>query len=405
MHFRAQIVLDRDVESYQKPDIVDYCIISTYFHLVRMSDSSHNLGFYGEESPNGESHLAAGPSELLRRDSNTNMNAISRIDGARVSSIFPAAEQVFSFRTGSPLSFSPLDPLLSSSTNGFVRKRSHDAIDDAEGSVRKQSRWMREETSLWTAVKQFLQDPSPTVEPAVSCPICYTVIAIQGLRSQHPDPIEIVNRTQRVGVTTICNHIICQDYFYKHIESRKERAQDPTCPVCRLKMMHSFDGCEHIIYPKRLPLFSKDTVDMIPLTLPERPEGARLVPQACLACLHSTARQYLDISLNYVANLVHGAANSHEDNLQDVPGWASVVSHINSVIGNFTDVAKACSWTRAAPSDVRLQIAFVDDSSVTHLDPSIRYSGQDSLVSLNEVGQNDMYSAQWLVPYCRPRKY
>lgn len=369
-----------------------------------MSNFSQNFGSHTEEPLNGESHLAAGPPELPSCDPAMIVADSPRVNTSGVPSLFPAAEQVFSFRTNSPLSSCPLGPLLEqSSSTGSSRTRPHEQVDHVDGPVYKSRRWTKEETNLWTTVKQFLQDPYSNTEPAVSCPICYTDIAIYGLRGQHPDPVEMANGTQKVGIVTICNHILCQDCFHKHIDSREEEFQAPACPVCRLELTHSFEGCQHLICPKRLPIFPTDTVDMIPLTLPERPDGARLPPQACLQCIQNTAQQYLDISLNYVANLVQGADNNYEENVQIIPGWANVVGHIGSVIGNFTTAAKHRSWTWAAPADVSLQIAFIDDPIVFSLDPEIRYSGRDALILLANSAQDYMHSAYWLVPYCRPK--
>lgn len=279
------------------------------------------------------------------------------------------------------------------------RKRLRDEVDDAAdepvGSLKKARQETREETSLWTTVKKFLQSPESLPEPAVSCPICYGEIAIRGLPSQAPCPWKLSGGWQKVGSALPCAHVVCQECIERHLGAQEEASREPTCPVCRLDLKHGY--CGHAVAAKRLPLASSETADMVPLTLPELPEDRRALPEDCLPCLREAASRYLDVSLNHIVNLVQGTDDSTEKNVADNPLWAHVAGHLHSVVRNFTNDSKMRTphWEFLGMSDQGLKVAFIDDACVATLAPDIRYSGQDTII------WEDDHQAYWLVPQTR----
>lgn len=316
-------------------------------------------------------------------------------------------EQVFDYSFDSPpanLQVQHSGPVVGSASRPGAnpRKRSHDETDEddttsaGEEPVEKKARLdMREETNLWTIVKQYLQDPDSenTAEPSVSCPICYCEIAIRGLPSQQPNPWKLADGRQKVGNTLPCAHIVCQDCIKQTLDAQKDSGFAPTCPICRLNLCHTI--CGHTVASKRLPLASLETVDMVPLTLPECQKG---LPKDCLPCIWTMSTHMMGKNLNSIVNLVTGTMRDQEDNLQEVPDWSQVVDRIRCEIAAFIHdyMTNTPRWEVLDSSDEGLRVAFVDDEEVTHLDPTIRYSSEDHILV-----SEDTKNSCWFVPISR----
>lgn len=282
------------------------------------------------------------------------------------------------------------------------RKRSHDDADDDdtanagdEPAEKKARLDTREETNLWTTVKQYLQDPASetAAEPSVSCPICYCEIAIRGLPSQQPDPRKLADGRQKVGNTLPCAHILCQDCIKQTLASQHDSHSPPTCPICRFNLRHT--RCGHTVAAKRLPLASLETLDMVPPTIPEHTEG---LPRNCLPCIWTRAMPTLDKKLNLIVNLVTGEKRGPEENLEEVPGWSQTLDRIRCEMAAFIHdrMTNTPRWEVLDPTDDGLRVAFVDDESVMELDPTIRYSSQDSILT-----SEDAQDSCWYVPVPR----
>lgn len=298
-------------------------------------------------------------------------------------------------------SFNLVSGFLPAASYNNSRKRPHDQFkvgdvgtidNNADKKIRQDT---REDTSLWTTVKNYLKDPESSQEPAVSCCICYTEIAIRGLPSQSPCPWKLSDGWQKVGVTLPCAHILCQECIKNHLRSQHESAREPTCPVCRMSLKHGF--CGHTVAARRIPVSTTETADIVPLTLPELPHGKKSLPDDCLPCLRRTVGRYIDTGLNCVIDLIQGEENLPERNIENDPAWATVVGHVQSVLRNFTDSQKiGAHWEYMSPSDQDLRVAFVDDACVAGLAPGVRYAVEDTIVSLHS--NDGIEQAYWYLP-------
>lgn len=246
-----------------------------------------------------------------------------------------------------------------------------------------------QETNFWPAVKAILEKPETKPEPEVSCPDCYGDIAIRGLPSQTPNPWELAEGSQKVGVVFPCAHSLCQDRCDAHIDRLGSQNLPLTCPVCRLQMHH--EGCGHMITPKRLPIASYENADMVPLTLVEMPEGNDGLPAQCLPCLRTTALTHLSWSLSHVTRFVRPSCD-------DAHGqWDLIAGRVQVMVTSFVDNQKmGPHWEYMASSDVSLGVVLVDDvDTIGVLPPEIRYSAGDKIIV---VPDNE---ACWLAPCAR----
>lgn len=298
--------------------------------------------------------------------------------------------------------FQPVFDFYHEKEASMRRKRSRDETNEPNPerpSEKRLKQEQREETNVWTTVKKFLQDPKSTPEPAVSCPICYGEIAINGLPRQSPCPYKLSEGWQKVGITLPCAHIICQDCTEKHLDAQDEMGREPTCPVCRFNLRHNC--CEHTVASKRLPIASYETIDIIPLTLPELPAGERnLLPDNCLPCLRQGVLTYLDTGLEYIINEIHG---TEQQSYANDSQWQNVVGRMQGIVSNFVNQRKTGPhWDFFAMSDYSLQVAFVDDETVANLAPEIRYAGGDVILDPRpEDAQGAMGQSYWFVPVAR----
>lgn len=263
------------------------------------------------------------------------------------------------------------------------RKHSDDNVLKADEPPQKKSR--SEETNLWTTVKEYLKSPCENSQPSVSCPICMIPIAIRGVPQLRPCPWKLADESQKVGVVLPCSHIICQDCMSGHISAQDELIQsgDKWCPCCRADLL--FSGCLHLIPSQRLPIATCENTSMVPLTRPEMPPND--FPEDCWECTAKCTTDYIDVSMSFVSELIHGVAQ------EESPEWETVVQQSQLLVRGYLDQQRiGPSWRKCSISARKLQVSFMDEGLADLAHDAIVHSRENSTT---ESG------AFWFVPVHR----
>ncbi|KAK7729803.1 hypothetical protein SLS53_009171 [Cytospora paraplurivora] len=200
----------------------------------------------------------------------------------------------------------------------------------------------REETHLWTTVKQYIENPKDFPEP------------------QSPDPYKLLDDSkQKVGIVL---------------------------PYLR------FPDCIHLIPGKRLPIATSEDANMVPLTKPELEAAGAYFPGVCLQCGVSHVEQYLDISFDFIAKYFHGTQQGSAEVID--PEWHKTIQAAIKVARNYmVSTAKETTWQVENPSDVLLEVVFVD-----HYGMRVNESINDVRDTIVYVGQLGDRKAVWSVP-------
>ncbi|KAG8157753.1 hypothetical protein KVR01_012415 [Diaporthe batatas] len=219
-----------------------------------------------------------------------------------------------------------------------------------------------EETNLWTTVKRYLRDPAGRPAPSVSCPICAYPIAIRGIPTQEPDPWELADGSQKVGVVLPCAHCLCQECFNGHSAAQDElnRDKDKTCPICRASLL--FIGCLHPIPPQRLPVTTGEDYSMVPLTIPELHPHEHRFAEDCWDCTTDSCEEYIDISMRFTAGNLYGVEYPvGEGPLQ----WQEHVERHQVLMWDYLSSLRSMpNWRNGSVPTGLLGVTFAEDSDV-----------------------------------------
>lgn len=263
------------------------------------------------------------------------------------------------------------------------QKRKHSEISglNVDGPV-KRSRHSgeEEETTLWTTVKKYLENPGRRPQPSVSCPVCLGPIAIRGVPILEPCPWKLANGSQAVGAVLPCAHILCLECFNGHIAAQEEMVPDGLkfCPCCRFELL--FPGCFHVIPAQRVPIATDEDASIVPLTMPELQPGLEhRFPEDCFDCTHRAVEEYVDISLRFVSEIIHGVAYLPSEG---PPEWDDAVESSLQQVWNYMEYQRSIpSWRNGHVPAGLLQVSFAGEgvdlsqgSNASHNCDSIVYS-------------------------------
>lgn len=251
------------------------------------------------------------------------------------------------------------------SHNGRKRSRS-DEESEADDEPPQKKRRVKEGTNMWTAVKEYLENPESAAEPQVSCPVCMVEIAIRGVPGQSPCPYKLDQGEQVVGVVLACAHIICQDCIAKHLSAQAEiSARHQTCPCCRADL--KFSKCRHLIPRKRIPIATYEVASKVPSTMPECAAAGQTFPEWCMKCSLSCTQEYIDVTYDsYIAEIM--PAISGTGSVANDPEWQRIVqASFEAVKKYFLGTRKESSWGVMTTSDMLLEVAFVNDERLGDL--------------------------------------
>lgn len=277
------------------------------------------------------------------------------------------------------------------------RKRKYSEISglNVDGPV-KRSRHSgeEEETILWTTVKKYLENPTRRPQPSVSCPICLYPIAIRGVPILEPCPWKLANGSQTVGAVLPCAHILCFGCYNGHIAAQEEMIPDGTknCPCCRFELLYS--GCFHIIPAQRVPIATYEDASMVPLTMPELQPGLEhRFPETCFECTTQAAEEYVEISLRFVSEIVHGVGYVFGEG---PPEWNDAVELSLHQVWNYMEYQHSIpSWRNGHVPAGLLQVSFAGKgadlpqaSDASHSD-SIVYSREGEVFWYVPVHRDD----------------
>lgn len=245
------------------------------------------------------------------------------------------------------------------------RKRKHSEISGLDGDrpTTKKSRYSaeEEETNLWTTVKTYLEDPAGRPQPMCYCPICLCPIAIRGVPILEPCPWKLANGSQKVGVALPCAHIICMGCANGHIAAQEELVPtgQKSCPICRAGLHF---GCLHTVPPQRLPIATSEDASLVPLTMPElQPGFEHRFPADCWECTTEAAEEYIDVSLRFVSEMVHGVGYLPGEG---PPEWEDAVEASLQLMWTYLENQRAIpSWRNGSVPAGLLGVRFADNAA------------------------------------------
>jgi hypothetical protein len=267
---------------------------------------------------------------------------------------------------------------------------SKQACNDGPG---KKIRYDFVDTTMWTTVKRWLEDPAGMQEPSVECPVCQTPIAIRGVPGLEPDPWRLADGSQKVGVVLPCAHFLCKTCFNVHFATQKMfgRRGKSFCPCCRADLV--FPECEHTIPPQRLPVATSEHFSMIPRTIPELAHQ-KLFPRKCWSCTSEICEEYIKVATQYVLAEVHGIVL--EGGIDLVPrAWSESLT-----FKYLSEQRAKPNWRNGSVHNGELGLVFADHGDLpVQLLEKIKHLDDDAIV-YDAIGR-----AFWYVPVNRSPGY
>ncbi|POS70864.1 hypothetical protein DHEL01_v210742 [Diaporthe helianthi] len=245
------------------------------------------------------------------------------------------------------------------------RKRKHaeiSTLNDDKPPKRRRCVVAEEETNLWTTVKRYLKNPAGHPVPLVSCPVCMHPIAIRGIPTQEPDPWNLADGSQKVGVVLPCAHMLCSNCFNGHSAAQAELNLDgdKNCPICRASLL--FVGCLHPIPPQRLPVATSEDYSMVPLTISELHPDEHRFAEDCWDCTSQSCEEYIDVSMRFIAGNLYGV----EYRLgEGPPQWEDLVERHQVMLWGYLDSLRAMpNWRNGNVPTGLLGVTFAEDEDV-----------------------------------------